>query len=200
MRKRTAILATVAATLVLTVAGVAYASIPGPDGVIHACYKTSNPAQGALIVIDSGATCPAGFAALNWNHTGPAGAQGPPGPGATPTTATRTLHYDWTPVPGDLALTDTQNVDCPTGTHAVNGGILETGADPGTNFDREGAWTVEDREVPRYDGSGTINYGLPRPVNDGGSWRMRYTVELPRTGGTNPPAVGIAVTLYALCV
>ena len=50
--------------LVALGAGVAYASIPGGDGVIHACYKTSNPAQGALMVIDSAATCPNGFTAL----------------------------------------------------------------------------------------------------------------------------------------
>ncbi len=56
--------------------GIAYASIPGPDGVIHACYKTSNPAQGAVIAIDSAASCPSGYTALNWNQTGPPGLAG----------------------------------------------------------------------------------------------------------------------------
>ncbi len=55
---------------------VAYASIPGPDGVIHGCYKTNNPAQGAVIVIDSAASCPNGYAALNWNQAGPPGVSG----------------------------------------------------------------------------------------------------------------------------
>ena len=47
-------------------AGVAFASIPGSDGTIHGCYKTNNPNQGTLIVVDSAATCPNGYTALNW--------------------------------------------------------------------------------------------------------------------------------------
>ncbi len=70
--------------LVLTAGGaIAYASIPAPNGTIDGCYKTSGPAQGALIIIDSTATCPSGTAALNWNQTGPQGPAGPStaGPG-----------------------------------------------------------------------------------------------------------------------
>jgi hypothetical protein len=66
LQRRFAVLAAVA--LLLGIAGVAYASIPGPDGVIHGCYKTSNPAKGSLIVIDSEASCPSGFAPLNWQQ------------------------------------------------------------------------------------------------------------------------------------
>lgn len=73
--KRLPAVATIVIALIIG-AGIAYASIPGPDGVIHGCYKTSNPAQGALIVIDSAASCPSGYTALNWNQTGP---QGPAG-------------------------------------------------------------------------------------------------------------------------
>jgi hypothetical protein len=82
MRKRV-LFVVVAAMLLLGVIGVAYASIPGPDGVIHGCYKTSNPAQGALIAIDFAASCPSGYTALNWNQTGlqgPTGPQGETGP------------------------------------------------------------------------------------------------------------------------
>ncbi len=60
-----------ALALPLIIGGVAYASIPGPDGTIHGCYKTSNPAQGAVIVVDSAASCPSGYTALNWNQPGP---------------------------------------------------------------------------------------------------------------------------------
>src|SRR5258708_37849336 len=68
--------------LVLTAGGaIAYASIPAPNGTIDGCYKTSGPAQGALIIIDSTATCPSGTAALNWNQTGPQGPAGPAPPG-----------------------------------------------------------------------------------------------------------------------
>src|SRR5258708_33736269 len=67
--------------LVLTAGGaIAYASIPAPNGTIDGCYKTSGPAQGALIIIDSTATCPSGTAALNWNQPGPQGPAGPAPP------------------------------------------------------------------------------------------------------------------------
>jgi hypothetical protein len=46
--------------------GIAWASVPAPDGSINGCYKTSGPAQGAVIVIDSTASCPSGYAPLNW--------------------------------------------------------------------------------------------------------------------------------------
>jgi len=64
----------------LLIGGIAYASIPGGDGVIHGCYQTSNPAKGTLIAIDSAASCPNGYKGLNWNQTGPRGEQGPQGP------------------------------------------------------------------------------------------------------------------------
>src|SRR5689334_6444701 len=58
-------------------AGVAYASIPGQDGVIHGCYVNRT---GALSVIDSAKKCPSGSTALNWNQQGPKGATGAAGP------------------------------------------------------------------------------------------------------------------------
>src|SRR5581483_10638436 len=58
------------------VAGVAYASIPGSDGVIHGCYAKT----GALSVIDSAKRCPNGTTALNWNQQGPQGVPGAAGP------------------------------------------------------------------------------------------------------------------------
>lgn len=48
-------------------------SIPGPDGVIHGAYKASNPNQGSLLAIDSSASVPSGYTALNWSQTGPTG-------------------------------------------------------------------------------------------------------------------------------
>ena len=62
-------------------AGVAYATIPGSDGVIRGCYAKSG---GTLRVIDSSVTnCKSSETALNWNvagPAGPAGADGAPGP------------------------------------------------------------------------------------------------------------------------
>jgi hypothetical protein len=60
-------------------AGVAYATIPDGQGVIHACYKAN---KGDLRVVDDGA-CASGEVPLVWNQTGPQGppgAQGPEGP------------------------------------------------------------------------------------------------------------------------
>jgi hypothetical protein len=68
-----------AAVLLLLAGGIAYASIPGPDGVIHGCYKTSGGNQGSVIVVDSAASCPSGYTALNWNQAGPAGVDGTDG-------------------------------------------------------------------------------------------------------------------------
>jgi hypothetical protein len=80
-------LAAVAGVLALvTAGGVAYAAIPGPGGVIQACYTKSG---GALRVVDSAASCKSGETSLNWSQqglpgpvgpAGPAGAQGPVGP------------------------------------------------------------------------------------------------------------------------
>lgn len=65
-------------TLALAIAaGTAYASIPGPDGVIHSCYTKST---GAIRIIDSAANCKSGETSLNWNQTGPAGTPGLAGP------------------------------------------------------------------------------------------------------------------------
>lgn len=90
VRKPVAVVAIAAAAL-LVLAGVAYATIPDGDGVIHGCYGTSS---GSLRVIDStaGEACNKKETAINWNQTGPdgpagqtgpqgaAGAQGPQGP------------------------------------------------------------------------------------------------------------------------
>lgn len=61
-------LATVAA--VVLGFGIAQASIPSPTGQINGCYKNSN---GDLIVIDSTASCPSGYTALNWSQGLPPG-------------------------------------------------------------------------------------------------------------------------------
>jgi hypothetical protein len=70
------------AVALAAVVGVAYATIPDSNGVIHACY---NKSTGTLRVIDSSVTnCPSNDTALNWNVQGPQGPQGPAGPqGAT---------------------------------------------------------------------------------------------------------------------
>jgi hypothetical protein len=65
----------------LVVAGVALATIPDANGVIHACYR---PLDGNLRLIDSAttATCRLLETAISWNAQGPAGPTGPRGPSA----------------------------------------------------------------------------------------------------------------------
>jgi hypothetical protein len=71
------VLTTVAAAALLA-GGVAYATIPDANGVIHGCYQTS---KGDLREIDSSSsTCKNGETALDWNQTGPQGPSGPRGP------------------------------------------------------------------------------------------------------------------------
>jgi len=87
-RRRT--LVTAAAVLgILGVGGsVAFATIPGGDGVVHGCYAKSG---GSLRVIDgSVTTCKTSETSLDWNVTGPKGptgqdgAPGPQGPKGDP--------------------------------------------------------------------------------------------------------------------
>lgn len=52
-----------AAVMVAVGAGVAYAAIPGSDGVIHGCV---NNGSGLLRVRDSGQSCPGGESTLDW--------------------------------------------------------------------------------------------------------------------------------------
>jgi hypothetical protein len=67
----------VGAVVAASLAGTAYATIPGGDGVIHACYTKSG---GTLRVIDASVTnCKSGETALNWAQQGLPGPKGDPG-------------------------------------------------------------------------------------------------------------------------
>jgi hypothetical protein len=87
------------------VGGIAYASIPDSNGVIHGCYVKTT---GKLRVIDSGGKgCQAGEKPLNWSQSGVTGTMGPTGP-TGPTGAT--------------------GATGPTGATGATGAIGETGA------------------------------------------------------------------------
>jgi len=85
------VVAAVAAAAALAGAGVAYATIPDSNGVIHACYAKpsgNTVPPGTLRVIDTGLgqSCGLNETALSWNQQGVRGATGPQGPkGATGT-------------------------------------------------------------------------------------------------------------------
>lgn len=211
--------ATAATALALGGAGIAAASIPGSSGVITACYNQ----VGSLRVIDLSGTgvgshCLNGETQLAWNQQGPAGPQGPPGSGgSSPQTVTQDQHFTYDPQfgnPKEYVVT----VDCPSGTQAINGGVLKSVADDpysidaanrpagdqafagfvgetiGTDNSADG--TSVDPTVP------TVN-DVPRPVNGGQSWRMAVNVSQPRISNGDTGATtnyGMTVTFYAICL
>ena len=69
--------------LFIALGGAAYAAGFNPvdsNGVVHACYSTAPTSPTTpLSVVDSGASCPPGDTALNFNQSGPPGQPGAPG-------------------------------------------------------------------------------------------------------------------------
>jgi hypothetical protein len=102
MRRISAVVAALLVAL-LVGAGIAYASVPGPGGVINGCRKNSD---GSMRVIDSTATCPNGYTALNWRQ-------------AEPVTAQTSVGFNIDP--GGVNGT---NVVCPAGMVATGGGFF----------------------------------------------------------------------------
>jgi hypothetical protein len=155
----------------LLIGGIAYASIPGGDGVIHGCYKTSNPAKGSLIAIDSAASCPNGHTGLNWNQTGPRGEQGPQGPQGEqgesgPVTATVVESGQAGRVTVDAGSINQITLECPSGTvpMAANWFVNQNG-DAGSHGDvsanasgptiGDRAWTI----VLKNSGASAVTVG-----------------------------------------
>lgn len=65
--------------------GVAYATIPGPDGTINGCYRISEDDQkGQLRVVNDATACRSNEAPISWNQVGPQGPQGPSGQAGPP--------------------------------------------------------------------------------------------------------------------
>jgi hypothetical protein len=116
--------------VVLASTAVAVASIPSADGTIHGCRSTKT---GALrsIDADAGQTCTKDEAGLNWNQTGPAGPQGPPGQG-TQVEATRVTFFE-SVITGE---TQTRSLRCPSGSVAA-------GTPAFINYNLESAPTVD---------------------------------------------------------
>ncbi len=106
MNRRKWTVGAIAVATMLAAGGVAYATIPDSNSVIHSCYTTKG---GSLRVIDPGAgeSCNLKESPLDWN-------------GLEETSRTVSLP------PGGWIV----NVDCPTGKLAISGG-WELGTQPG---------------------------------------------------------------------
>jgi hypothetical protein len=123
-----------AAVVTAGLAGTAYATIPGGDGVIHGCYTKSG---GTLRVVDASVTkCKSTETSLNWAQRGLPGPQGDPGqpgpagpqgeqgeqgePGAPGGLAGRVRSFAQSDE--NSVFTKTEVANCPSGKVPVGGG------------------------------------------------------------------------------
>lgn len=144
-RSRLVVLLAISVVALGIAGGIAYATIPDADGVIHAC---ANPGGGAIRVIDTdlGQSCRASEVALDWNRQGRPGVSG--------------LHRV-----AAMSAIDSENfkdvaADCPDGMRVTGGGFFLGGI----------AEVRVLRSEPRLDGSGwlvsAIEFGAPAGTDD----------------------------------
>jgi hypothetical protein len=163
----------VAIIALVAAGGTAYATIPGPDGVIHGCYAKSG---GALRVVDAGVTnCKSGETSLNWDQhgsqgstgtTGPQGETGPQGPtgpsgGFSGWELVSGSHEYLAPFPSDpFALS--ASADCPAGKKILGAfglvqlfndqGFLQSGEVANIQTDPDGKVADAEAEPPEISG------------------------------------------------
>jgi hypothetical protein len=169
---RRGVAAAVVVVAAIAAGGIAYASIPDSNGVIHGCYKNTN---GSLRVIDSGGKgCQIGETPLDWSQTGPTGPTGATGAsGASGVSGYEIVSDTTTNTTSSGGVNGFFSVTCPQGKKAVGGG--------GSAVDGIGAIGVNDG----------VRASLP--TNGGASWLIAVWVD-------NPSNVsGFTVTVYAIC-
>jgi hypothetical protein len=170
--------------------GIAYAGIPGGNGVISGCYAKS----GALRVIDSeaGAKCSALQKPISWNQQGPQGQPGSPGRDGV-------SGYDvliQSPVrvdPGELA----QSIQhCYPGHVPISGGWYPSDANGTVTIDSVISWqdvlAVASAPYPYFhQGAGTWPIRLSMPTNGGAGWLVTLR---------NLSDEAIWYQVYAVCI
>lgn len=151
--------ALVIAAVLIGIAGVSYAAIPGSNGVISACKDP----KGSLRVIDAeaGQACSGNQQPLSWNQQGPQGPPGPTGP-AGPPGESSIRDYEWlfANSPLDSTSPKAHIVSCPYPKRAVGGGGLAVGLGgvavpgvavfasyPAANGGPSNAWEVRAQET-----------------------------------------------------
>lgn len=121
-RPSPALLVSIAA-LAVALGGVAWATIPGPNGVITTCYKQKAINSGnttPLQLIDTAKTsCPSGFTTLSFNQTGPHGPAGHTGPRG-PSDAYQSARAQQQEVHVYPLGTKVAGVDLPAGSYVIN--------------------------------------------------------------------------------
>lgn len=112
--------------VVVTAGAMAWAAIPGPNGVINSCYARTD---GALRVIDPKVdNCTKDENSLDWNQQGPTGPAGPAGPagrrGPTGPAGASRLPREFSVAVGSAAVTNqyqtAASLNLPPGTWFVS--------------------------------------------------------------------------------
>jgi hypothetical protein len=104
-----------AVTASLAVGGIAYATIPDQNGVIHGCR---NDGSGVLRVIDADtSSCLQSETALDWNVSGPQGEPGPEGPSDGFASVRRSV-----PVPNEQG--EVASLSLPEGQYVLNASLF----------------------------------------------------------------------------
>lgn len=118
---RRRLIGVVACVVLFAVAGIAYAAIPGTDGIIHGCYQKTN---GALRVIDPAArqACGSTEKSLDWNQVGQQGAAGPQGPAGPSDLWDSSKVGDLVGLPGGQTTT-LASVSVPAGSYFVSASL-----------------------------------------------------------------------------
>ena len=153
-----------AAAAAAAAGGIAWATIPAPNGVITACYQKNN---GQLRVVEAGESCNASELALRWNQTGPQGVQGPSGP-----TGARG-------VPGRDGAAGANGATGPKGATGERGPVGPTGAAG------EAPVTPPDPYQFRESDTNALSGSFSLELED-----ANQTVRLTSFAGCTPPALG----------
>lgn len=152
-------IASIAAAAVLVVSGIAVATIPDGDGLIHGCYAKKG---GSVKVIDTDKrqACPSGYLPLNWNQ------QGIPGAGGQSPVEIATWNFSHTNNDDEFVILSTQQgiaegdkvmgLDATlTGMEGCYSGGVQVGMpdrkDPGINSGVLAQWGVSDGAIVTSD-------------------------------------------------
>jgi hypothetical protein len=166
----------VATGVFMLLGGIALASIPDNNGIIHGCYKITGQTKEVIVIDSPSETCPSSYTALNWNQTGPQGATGATGStgpagqaGAAGVSGYEIVQQDAT-VPANSVGDYQTQASCPVGKVAISGGL----------------WLLSGQTLVHY-----INSSYPNTSNTR-EWIVRFHTE-------NTFNFSLTARTYAVC-